>query len=62
MQRDESGSIRALRSVEDAKFVSPYDVLNLLMGMNVLGDVPLDVQKHRYLTTAKLPKCRASLL
>jgi hypothetical protein len=55
-QPDESGSIRALIRVYDGKFVSPYDVLNLLVRTNTLTNVPLDGTKVGYLVTAHLPK------
>jgi hypothetical protein len=45
-----------LRRVADGKFVSPYDVLNLLVGINVLGNVPLDGRKEQRCATATLPK------
>lgn len=55
-RRDESGNIRALIRVEDNKFVSPYEILNLLVRMNILRNVPLDGSKVQCLATAKLPK------
>lgn len=55
-QRDEDGNIRALIRIEDNKFVSPYDVLNLLLRMNTFSEVPPDGTKRTYLTTANLPE------
>jgi hypothetical protein len=39
-QRDKAGSIRALIRVADNKYVSPYDILTLLIRMNKLTNVP----------------------
>jgi hypothetical protein len=55
-KRDESGNIRALIRVYDGKFVSPYDVLSLLVRTSTFTNVPLDGSKVGYLVTANLPK------
>jgi hypothetical protein len=55
-QRDESGSIRALIRLYDGKFVSPYDVLNLLVKTGSFTNVPLDGSKVGYIVTANLSK------
>jgi hypothetical protein len=54
--RDDHGNIRALIRVEDDKFVSPYEILNLLVRMNTFSNIPLDGTKQSYLATANLPK------
>lgn len=54
--RDDHGNIRSLIRVEDNKFVSPYEILNLLVRMNTFSNVSLDGTKQTYLASANLPK------